>query len=287
MNQQWSSSSLPSATNNVFRIISLLAISFLLQWMATTFFYGLTGQMELAQKLSLQLRQNFHISQILTHPFFHGNFRFFDGLIQLAFTSLILYFFGSELERSWGSHNFLKYFLCGIVGAMVMGFFISFFPGREIMYHGITGGTASLLIAYAVFWPERQILFMFFIPMKIKWFIFLLFFILSFFGGTASLVQHSGGALGGALFLYYYARKGRQYSIYSSSSFSESLKPSLMEKWEKYKHKKKMQKKQQEIDERIAGKARVDELLEKISRKGISSLSRTEKNFLDKMSKEF
>ena len=53
------------------------------------------------------------------------------------------------------------------------------------------------------------------------------------------------------------------------------------------KKKKRLKKKQEEIDRRISMKEEVDRLLEKISRDGMDSLSRKEKAFLDKASREF
>ena len=55
---------------------------------------------------------------------------------------------------------------------------------------------------------------------------------------------------------------------------------------EEQKKKKRLDKKRKEIERRIEMKEEVDRLLEKISREGMDSLSRKEKTFLDKASKE-
>ncbi len=289
MYHNWQSPSIPQATDNVFRLISFLVVSFILQWLASAFLYDSGGYLKLLYNLGLQFNQNFHILQLFSHPFVHESPSFLSGVINLFFTSLVLYFFGSELERTWGSHNFLKFFLFGILGAIVLGFMVSFLPEQNFLYHGIKGGNAAVLIAYAMFWPDRKILFMFFIPMKMKWFIILLFGLLALPGGSSSLIQYSGGALAGALFLYYYARKGRNYSVYSETNFvnyKSHAFSGMRKRWDEYKHKQFMRKKQAEIDERISMKAKVDHLLDKISKRGISSLNRKEKSFLDKASQE-
>ena len=275
--------SAPRTTDNVFRILAVFVLSFLLQFLMNAFFYDNSEKNQFASQVVLQFNQNFELWQLFTHPLFHPDTRLPWSLIELFFGGLVLYFFGSELERTWGSHSFLKYFLCGILGALLFAFLLSFIPGQMYPYYGMAGGNAALLTAYAMFWPDRKILFMFFIPMKMKWFILLLFILLAFSGGGASLIQYSGGALAGAIFLYYYARKG---SIGSVSSPFKKIASGLWERWERYKRKRRIQAKQEEINRRIAMKAKVDELLEKISKKGIKSLSSREKSFLDSASKE-
>ena len=273
----------PQASDNVFRIISILVISFCIEWVASVFLYGRVALPLFLTQLSLQFNHNFHFLQLLTHPLLHTNLNLIFGLLNVFFTSLILFFFGSDLERTWGSHHFLRYFLFGIMGAVLLAFFVSFgLQQKNLIYHGIAGGNAALMIAYAMFWPERQILFMFFIPMRMKWFIVVIFILLILSGGSAAIVQYSGGALTGAFFLYYYARKSNQ----PTRVHLEQTKSSVIQRWEEYQRKKRLQKKQQEIAKRIEMKAKVDALLEKISKDGIASLSRQEKKFLDHASHE-
>ena len=286
MYQSWESYSRPRATDNVFRILALFVASFFVQWLASTFFYGPKANFQLASQTTLQFSQNFEIWQLFTHPFFHPSTALPWALLELLFGGLVLYFFGSELERTWGSHNFLKYFLSGILGAILFGLFVSFIPGQSYMYYGLAGGNAAVLTAYAMFWPDRQILFMFFIPMKMKWFILILFALLALPGGGAKLVQYSGGALAGAFFLYYYARKGGGYSVYAKEGLFTRTISGLRGRWEQHKRKHRLQAKQEEIERRIAIKTKVDHLLDKISKEGMDSLSSKEKKFLDAASKE-
>ena len=274
------------ATDNVFRILALFVASFFVQFLSSTFFYSPAASLQFVSEITLQFGQNFEIWQLFTHPFFHPSTALPWALLELLFGCLVLYFFGSELERTWGSHNFLKYFLCGILGAVLLGFFVSFIPGQNYIYYGLAGGNAAVLTAYAMFWPDRQILFMFFIPMKMKWFILLLFVMLALPGGGSKLIQYSGGALAGAFFLYYYARKGGGYSVYAKAGLFTQIASGLSGRWEGYTRKRRLQAKQEEIEKRIAMKTEVDRLLEKISKEGMGSLSSKEKHFLDTASKK-
>ncbi len=123
--------------------------------------------------------------------------------------------------------------------------------------------------------------------MRMKWFIVLLFFLLAFQGGPVAFIQYSGGALAGIIFLYYYARVGGQYSMYTGNSSSQQSLFRIKERWQNYFRQKRLKEKQEEINRRIEIKAEVDYLLEKISKEGIRSLSSKEKKFLDHASKEF
>ena len=287
MYQNWNSYYMPRSTDNVFRIISILVVSFIVQWIASTFFYTGLDQIKLLTKLSLQFNENFNFFQIFSHPLLHGNTKLPWGILELLFTCLVLYFFGSELERHWGRHNFLRFFYAGLLGSICFGLLFSVLPGdHNYYYYGIAGGNAALLIAYAIFWPDRQILFMFFIPLKMKWFIVILFLMLALPGGSARLIQYIGGALAGSILLYYYARRSVDNS-YGISTDLPSFWQRIKIRWQEYARKKHLRQKQNEIDKRIAIKAKVDKLLDKISKEGMKSLSRKEKQFLDEASEKY
>ncbi len=80
------------------------------------------------------------------------------------FLLLTLYFYwliGSTLERQWGAFRFNAYYLCGVVGAIAAGF--------------ITGSVSnyylnlSLFLAFAMLYPDYEILVFFFLPVKMKY----------------------------------------------------------------------------------------------------------------------
>ena len=287
----------PRVTDTVFKINSLLIITFILEKIAQVlqYFKILNGNyFNLINTLSLQFNENFNIFTLFTHPLVHNDLSLPWGILNLFFGLLILIFFGSELEKIWGAHHFLKFFIIGILGSIVMSFivsisFVSF--THNYIYNGISGGNAAILIAYTMFWPNRQLLFMFFFPIRMKWFILILFTLLLFSGSKEMLIQYAGGSIASALFLYYYARKGNfEISINNTKATYKNNKTSffknIIDNWKNKKHKKKLAKKQNEINERIAMKNQVDKLLEKISKQGINSLTKKEKFFLDKASKK-
>lgn len=288
---QWSQQQVyyPPATDVVLRIIALMVTAFLLEVLAVSFLnVPITG-------LVLDFG-NFFPTQILTHPLLPANQSVFGGLIEIFFHSIVFYFFGSELERAWGRHNFLKFVLITLCGGILLGLVVYLIPnGYSGPLFSMDAAIGGILVAYAILYPDRQVLLFFVIPVRMKWMVMIVFVLLIFSGPGVlmSLVLHSGGALAAALFLYYYARKGRDYSVMSEnpmsggSGKSREPSPGIRDRLNEALRKRRLRKQQELINERIEMKDEVDRLLAKISKEGMDSLSRKEKAFLDKASKEF
>lgn len=266
-------------TDNVLRLIFIFVLAFLFQTVA-----GLFTTVDI-QHLVLRFDGEFHPLQLITHVFTMGPVNFISALIQLFFECLVLWMFGSELERNWGSHNLLKLFYLGTFGAILGGALTSlFFP---IYIYGFSGGLAAMLVAYAMIWPDRQALLFFVLPIRMKWLVLIVFIMLIIQDLRVQLAMQLGGGLAAALFVYYYARKGRKTRESVLAGGSGDRSPGPVEKIKEHFRKRRLQKKQEEINRRVDMKAEVDRLLEKISQEGIESLSRKERKFLDESSREF
>ena len=153
---------------------------------------------------SLVLRQ-FWLWQIATYMFLHG------GIFHILFNMLALWMFGTELERMWGTHRFLKfYFVTGIgAGALTVLFSTLPFAFAQQVQHaiviGASGAIYGLLLAYALYFPDRPIYMYFVFPIPAKVFVAIMgaiafFSSLGEAGGTAN-ATHLGGLLVGYLFL--------------------------------------------------------------------------------------
>ena len=296
---------LPPITDNALRLIFVLLLSFLLQWFAATFFY-IGGWESLFLYHSLFYHGSgfaeLHPAQLISHLFLmQGGL---SGLLDLFFMGLLLYFFGSELERQWGGHNFLKFFLVTTIGGVIGACLMRLIPGMvRVGFYGLTAPLTAILVAYAMLWPNRKVLLFFVIPVRIKMVLLVggaLYALLSIVSGQFEvLISMTSGALSASLFLYYYARKGMKkrsaetsWSSRASSAspayiVTQTRSPSLKERIAARKKKRRLEKKQAEIDRRIAMKEEVDRLLEKISKEGMDSLTHKEKRFLDQASKLF
>ena len=87
----------------------------------------------------------------------------------LAF--LVFYFYywmGSILERTWGTGQFNVFFFSGIILTVIYGFIIYFVTGYSVRLDS-TYIYFSMFLAYAVMYPDMQVLFMFVIPIKMKY----------------------------------------------------------------------------------------------------------------------
>jgi membrane associated rhomboid family serine protease len=154
------------------------------------------------------------IWQPLTYMFLHG------GISHILFNMLSLWMFGSELERMWGTAFFSRYYLVCGVGAAATTILASFLPGGigARLYDGpptvgASGAIYGLLLAYGMYFPDRQILMSFLFPVPAKYFVMIIGAV-AFLSATGSggdgiaHVTHLGGLAVGYLYL-----KGRRMRL--------------------------------------------------------------------------
>ena len=142
----------------------------------------------------------FFIWQLVTYMFLHG------GIGHILFNMLALWMFGTEIERTWGTRRFLRfYFFCGAGAGLcvVLGNYL--FGNPNVATIGASGAIYGILLVSAVLWPDRIILFSFLFPIKMKYFVMIIgaiAFLSSFdMNSGVSNVAHLGGMAFGYLFL--------------------------------------------------------------------------------------
>ena len=154
--------------------------------------------------LPVAVVEHFWLWQLATYMFLHG------GLFHILFNMLALWMFGAELERTWGTRYFLKFYFVTGIGAGLLTVVFSLLPfgfarslyGADII--GASGAIYGLLLAYALYFPDRPILLIvFWVPAK--WCVTILGAIAAYSsmaeaGGVAN-ATHLGGLLVGYLFL--------------------------------------------------------------------------------------
>ncbi len=254
----------PSLTPMVKRLIILNSVVFALQ-----FIFRASGSSLIESIFALNPGQvrSFWIWQLLTYSFLHVDF------FHLLFNMLALWMFGSELENFWNSETFLRiYLLSSLLGGLV-AFIVDFVWPQGIIV-GASGGVYGLLIAYAMIWPNREILFMMIFPLKAKYFVLILMLMIAFAqGGRVAHMAHAGGALGGFLFVKFF-------------SFFRNFPP-IHFSFNDYFRRRRFKKYQEEMEFRQNSKEKVDELLDKISKYGMKSLTKKERKFLNEASKNY
>jgi membrane associated rhomboid family serine protease len=137
--------------------------------------------------------------------FLHG------GIFHIVFNMLALWMFGAELERMWGTRQFLKFYFVTGVGAGALTVLFSLLPfafaqqlqGAAII--GASGAIYGLLLAYGLYFPDRPIYMYFVFPIPAKIFVAIMgaIALLSSLGeaGGVANATHLGGLVVGYLYL--------------------------------------------------------------------------------------
>lgn len=167
--------------------------------------------------------QGLRLWQLVTYMFIHVGFG------HILWNMLALWLFGAELERLWGTRKFLRfYFLCGIFAGLTVIAAAYIFGGVNIKTVGSSGAIYGILVAYAVMFPERTILFGFLIPIKSKYFVMIIgaiVFLQSYMatvggqGSGVAVLAHLGGLIAGYLLL-----RGRRLRLQVAQPISAGYK---------------------------------------------------------------
>ncbi len=219
----------------------------------------------------------------ITYLFVHA------GILHLAANMLALYVFGTPVESRLGSRTFLVYYLfCGIGAALVsLGMnALHLFGGAVI---GASGAVLGVAVAFAMLWPEAEIL-VFPIPVPIR--ARTLVIIYAGLSLTMSVLGSQDGVahpahLGGLLFGWLWFKfKDRNPGV--TPVPIRRMEPVVM-----------AQSAMRDTGPREPATPRVgpgpqvsdpqateiDRVLDKISARGIASLTPEERRFLDEVSK--
>lgn len=152
--------------------------------------------------------------QPVTYMFLHSPGEFFH----ILFNMLLLWMFGGELERHWGSRAFLRYYLvCGIgagLASIPYAYFASGYVDTATI--GASGAIFGLIVAYGMIFAERTVLFMMLFPVKARTLAIVMFALAFFYTITQprGLVSHIAHLAGGLIGFLYLKRAWRIGSIY-------------------------------------------------------------------------
>jgi len=188
-------------------LIGLNVLMFVVQVVlpATTELFGLHPAWIVHARSTIAPEHSLWVWQVATYMFLHG------GIFHIVFNMLALWMFGAELERMWGTRYFLKFYLATGIGAGVLTVLFSLLPfafARQLQYANVIGASGAiygLLLAYALYFPDRPIYMYFVFPIPAKIFVAIMGGIaflssLSEAGGIAN-ATHLGGLLVGYIFL--------------------------------------------------------------------------------------
>ncbi len=228
----------------------------------------------------------FHPTRLLTRPWGVFTYMFVHaGFMHLFVNMLVLFFFAPPLEARWGSREFTRFYIvCGLGGVALSLLLVS--SGAPIV--GASAAVYGVMLAFAMNWPEAPIYIWGIFPVKAKWLV-AFFFLVTLFGafqepgGPIAHFAHLGGLA--AAFVYLKmdwrgsekltrlkqkARKVRRLAIVPREEAEESGDTAPAAGWG--------------ADERRLLDA-VDQVLDKISAEGMSSLTVEERRLLDEVSR--
>ena len=211
------------------------------------------------------------------------------GLLHLLGNMLMLFVFGTAVESRMGSRTFILYYLLCGAGAAVFSLGLSgIMPVGPFV--GASGAVLGVALAFAIYWPDAELV-VFPIPMPIRARTLVtllvgldvLFYFLTPGDGIAHLA-HVGGVAFGYLFfrMQGFSRRSphpppraveRVVMVQSGSAEPEGRTPVTPAR-----------PRRRANADPVA--AEVDRVLDKISEKGIASLTPAERRFLDEVAKQ-
>jgi len=202
----------------------------------------------------------FTVWQIFSYLFLHGSF--FHILINM----FVLWMFGCELERYWGSREFLFYYFITGVGAGIFSIIADL--NSTIPIIGASGAIYGILTAFGIIFPNRLIYIYFIIPIRAKYFVIIFGIItfLSAFSSSATGIAHFAH-LGGMVIGFIYLKKNIRLDY-------------ILEKWKHFRFNRRLRiirNKQKRVKD---SKEQIDMILDKINEVGYENLTEEEKKIL-------
>jgi membrane associated rhomboid family serine protease len=229
--------------------------------------------------------KNGFIWQLLTFQFMHA------GLLHILANCWAIYVFGRAIEDTLGWKKFLILYLSsGVVGGIcqvLAGWLWPGLFGGPVV--GASAGGLGLMAAYAVLFPERELLLLLFFILPIRLtakMLLMLSAVLALAGiifpfNHIANAAHLGGMLTGVIFIRLFVQ-GRwgQWDFPSRRAAPRELVSTRAGKGSFWRSASEQPDEDLSTDEFV--KSEVDPILDKISRHGIQSLTERERQILEK-----
>jgi len=210
--------------------------------------------------------QALQVWRLVTFQFLHG------GTSHLVFNMLGLYFLGTILERSWGSKQFIYFYLIsGAVGGLLFVVANTFGAFGVSYLVGASGGILALLAACAILFPHLKVLLFFIVPVNIRviaaalaliYFFSVLRDYNAFDSNAGGDLCHLGGMVTGFVWVMSRGRLTSLWQKHQTGAYQRKLEQGEKTQFE------------------------VDRILAKVHQHGLQSLSRKEKQILQKATED-
>ncbi len=217
----------------------------------------------------------------LTYMFIHVDFWHF------LFNMLMLWMFGDEVAEWMGGRHFTgMYLFCGIFAAF-FSFVLCLMGLTNNPIIGASGALMGIFVAYYKFFPNRMLLMFFFFPMRIKYAMWVMVAVDVFMapsGDGVAHFAHLGGVVAGFLYMYLY--NGGFRKLRNRAERAQGPRFRVNEGGRSFSNETPYEE-TKKSDQPLEGEVfyvdeqkRMDEILKKVSRDGINSLTETERQFL-------
>ncbi|MCB9247413.1 MAG: rhomboid family intramembrane serine protease [Ignavibacteriales bacterium] len=232
---------------------------------------------------------SFYPWQLITYQFLHG------GFTHIFFNMLMLWMFGMEIENMMGSIKFLVFYLLAGIGGGFLQLFLGSGLGPII---GASGSVFGVMVAFAMYFPDRPIYLYFLLPIKAKYLIVGMMIIEFLSVGNGSFVAHLahlGGAIVGFLFVFMDRKNNYDFeamlnNIKNKTKINQT--DSFTKKTSTFGFGKKNAEEAEfydingnETSEKVDQEV-IDKILDKISQSGYQNLTEKEKKILFEASKK-
>ena len=241
-------------------LIGLNAAAFIVQLVLTSW-----NQPYVLEYLGLSDRgiNDAYAWQFFTAPLLHNNIWHF------AADMLVLYFIGRDVEAIIGQRQFLFLYLFGAFSGELGHLFLM--PSDCVLF-AAGGGIAAIFVAYATILPELEMtaLLLFMVPVRLK---MRRLAQIALVGAVALLLYDRSGAVGHSAFV------GGAIAGWFYAHLLGFGRTSLLQRVLRQRRLEAARLKSMRADQFVAEE--IDPLLEKISQRGLASLSRRERRLLE------
>jgi membrane associated rhomboid family serine protease len=222
---------------------------------------------------------------VLYHPWTLFTYMFLHiELFHILFNMLWLYWMGQLFIEYLGERKFVyTYILGGLSGGLLYLIVSALTNSPPSLLMGASAGIMAIIIAVAVLLPNYPIFLFLIGEVKLKYVAlgaFILTSIIDFSSNSGGKISHIGGALYGWIYVWQ-GRRGYDFANILNSFFKR-----IGNIFSSDKSKSKRAKMTVSRGGKSDKQKRIDDILDKISRSGYDSLSKEEKDFLFKSSKE-
>jgi membrane associated rhomboid family serine protease len=216
---------------------------------------------------------------IISYGFLHADF------LHLIMNLMVLYFIGTLFIQYFTQKQFLTFYFLGIIfGGLLFILSYNYFPlfsNDQAYLIGASAGVSAIFVGIATYMPNYQLKLRFIGFVKL-WHLAGIWILLNFIGLNGGNAGGNFAHLGGALFGYLYTNQ----ATYKKTGILNWLKALFQKKEKPLKTAYRSTTKKKKTSPNTGpNQKQVDAILDKISKSGYDTLSKTEKDFLFKQGK--